>query len=123
MVTELAKIGPRRSLGVSRLSLSVAKRGEGMTVRVKHIPTRTCVACGRSAAKRDLVRVVRTPEGDVLVDTAGKLSGRGAYLCSDPACLRQGVEKGRLARALKATLSPSQREALLDALAVPEVLA
>ncbi len=94
-----------------------------MTAKVKHIPTRTCVACGRAAAKRDLVRVVRTPEGDVLVDTAGKLSGRGAYLCSDPACLRSGVEKGRLARALKATLSPSQREALVDALAAQEALA
>lgn len=94
-----------------------------MTAKVKHIPTRTCVACGRAAAKRDLVRVVRTPEGDVLVDTAGKLSGRGAYLCSDPACLRGGVEKGRLARALKATLSLSQREALLDALAAQEALA
>ncbi len=94
-----------------------------MAAKVKHVPTRTCVACGRSAAKRDLVRVVRTPEGDVLVDAAGKLSGRGAYLCSDPACLRHGVEKGRLARALKATLSTTQREALLDALAAPEVLA
>lgn len=94
-----------------------------MTAKVKHIPTRTCVACGRAAAKRDLVRVVRTPEGDVLVDTAGKLSGRGAYLCSDPACLRSGVEKGRLARALKATLSLRQREALVDALAAQEALA
>ena len=122
MVTELAKIGPRRALGVSRLSLSAAKHGEGMTVRAKHIPTRTCVACGRAAAKRDLVRVVRTPEGDVLVDAAGKLSGRGAYLCSDPACLRQGVEKGRLARSLKTTLSPSQRDGLIATLAAPEAL-
>lgn len=94
-----------------------------MAVRVKHIPTRTCVACGRSAAKRDLIRVVRTPEGDVVVDAAGKLSGRGAYLCSDPACLRRGVEKGRLARALKTTLSSGQRDALIAALAAPEALA
>ena len=93
-----------------------------MTAKVKHIPTRTCVACGRAAAKRDLVRVVRTPEGDVLVDTAGKLSGRGAYLCSDPACLRLGVEKGRLARALKTTLSSGQRDALIAALAAPEAI-
>ncbi len=94
-----------------------------MAVRVKHIPTRTCVACGRAASKRDLVRVVRTPEGDVLVDTAGKLSGRGAYLCHEPACLRLGVEKGRLSRALKTTFSSTQRDALIATLAAPEVLA
>ena len=93
-----------------------------MSMRVKHIPTRTCVACGRAAAKRDLIRVVRTPQGDVLVDTAGKLSGRGAYLCSEPACLRVGIEKGRLARALKATLSSTQRDALIATLAAPEAI-
>ena len=93
-----------------------------MATNMKHIPTRTCVACGRAAGKRDLVRVVRTPGGDVVVDSGGKLSGRGAYVCPEPACQRLSVEKGRLARALKTTLSSSQCDALTAALGAPEAL-
>ena len=93
-----------------------------MTTKVKHIPTRTCVVCGRATGKRDLVRVVRTPAGDVVLDSGGKLSGRGAYVCPEPACQRLSVEKGRLARALKTTFSPSQRDALTAALGASEAL-
>jgi len=70
-------------------------------VKRKRVPMRTCVGCRRTAPKRELLRVVRTPDGEVEVDLTGKKSGRGAYLCGDPACLEATRKKGILARALK----------------------
>jgi hypothetical protein len=80
----------------------------------RHIPQRTCVACRRTTAKRELVRVVRTAEGGVEVDPTGKRSGRGAYLCPTPGCWRLAVQKGRLDRALKTSVSARDKEALLQ---------
>jgi hypothetical protein len=72
------------------------------------------VACRRTTAKRELVRVVRTAEGGVEIDPTGKRSGRGAYLCPTPDCWRLAVQKGRLDRALKTSLSARDKEALLQ---------
>ena len=82
--------------------------------RPRHIPQRTCVACRCTTAKRELVRVVRTAEGGVEVDPTGKRSGRGAYLCPTPDCWRLAVQKGRLERALKTSVSARDKEALLQ---------
>jgi predicted RNA-binding protein YlxR (DUF448 family) len=82
--------------------------------RPRHIPQRTCVACRRTTAKRELVRIVRTPEGGVEVDPTGKRSGRGAYLCAAPDCWRLAVQKNRLDRALKTTVSARDKEAILQ---------
>ena len=82
--------------------------------RPRHVPQRTCVACRRTSAKRELVRIVRTPEGSVEVDPTGKRSGRGAYLCPTPDCWRLAVQKGRLDRALKTSVSARDKEALLQ---------
>lgn len=79
-----------------------------------HVPQRTCVACRRTTTKRELVRIVRTPEGTVEVDPTGKRSGRGAYLCPTPDCWRLALQKGRLDRALKTSVSASDKEALLQ---------
>lgn len=78
--------------------------------RVKHVPQRTCVGCRTVLAKRQLVRVVRTPDG-VQVDPTGKLAGRGAYLHDRRSCWDTGL-KGGLAHALKAELKPAERERL-----------
>jgi len=77
----------------------------------KHVPQRTCVGCRQIFAKRQLIRLVRTPEG-VRVDPTGKLSGRGAYLHDKRSCWEQGL-KGALARALKIELSPEDRKNIL----------
>jgi predicted RNA-binding protein YlxR (DUF448 family) len=70
--------------------------------RPRHIPQRTCVACRQTSAKRQLVRIVRTADGGVVIDPTGKLSGRGAYLCDSPACWRAALSsRGALVRALK----------------------
>jgi predicted RNA-binding protein YlxR (DUF448 family) len=59
------------------------------------------VACRQTNAKRQLVRIVRTPEGGVTIDPSGKRSGRGAYLCDSPECWQAGLNRGVLPRALK----------------------
>lgn len=78
--------------------------------RVKHVPQRTCVGCRTILAKRELIRLVRTPHG-VLVDPTGKLAGRGAYLHNKRSCWESGL-KGALAHALKTTLTMEDRERL-----------
>ncbi len=75
---------------------------------------RLCLGCGQQREKRELMRVVRTPEGGVQVDQTGKLSGRGAYICPDPECLRLAVKNQRLSRALEIEL-PSEIVAALSA--------
>jgi hypothetical protein len=81
--------------------------------QAKHLPQRTCIGCRTTSAKREFVRVVRTPEGVVEVDPTGKRSGRGAYLCARSACWEEALKKDRLARALRTTISPREREELL----------
>jgi predicted RNA-binding protein YlxR (DUF448 family) len=78
--------------------------------RVKHVPQRTCVGCREVKTKRELIRVVRTPDG-VMVDPSGKLSGRGAYLHRLASCWERGL-KGALARALKIELTEADQERL-----------
>jgi predicted RNA-binding protein YlxR (DUF448 family) len=73
--------------------------------KVRKIPQRMCVGCREMKNKRDLLRVVRTPEGNIEVDTTGKKSGRGAYLCPDPECLSQAVKGKRLQKALEHEIS------------------
>ena len=72
--------------------------------RRRHVPQRTCVACRAARHNRELVRVVRTPEGTVLVDESGKRSGRGAYLCRQQVCWESALSQRKLDRALKVTV-------------------
>ena len=68
----------------------------------KHIPQRTCIACRTVRTKRELVRIVRTPENRVEADPTGKKSGRGAYLCRQRECWDAALaSRGRLEQALK----------------------
>jgi uncharacterized protein len=69
--------------------------------RPRHIPERMCIACRETNAKRQLVRLVRAPDGSVTIDASGKKSGRGAYLCNRAACWEAGLKRGVLPRALK----------------------
>jgi len=80
--------------------------------RVRHVPQRTCVACRTERSKRELVRIVRTADGSIKVDQTGKMSGRGAYLCVDPACWRKVVSGHALDGALKTTVTEQDRELL-----------
>ena len=67
----------------------------------KKIPQRQCMGCRERKAKRDLIRVVRTPEGAVTLDFGGKMNGRGAYLCPNPECLKKAIRSKALDRSLE----------------------
>ena len=62
---------------------------------------RRCVGCGEMKDKKELIRIVRTQEGEILTDPTGKMNGRGAYVCRDPECLMTAVRKKGLERSLK----------------------
>lgn len=78
--------------------------------RPRHVPQRTCIGCRSVLSKRELIRLVRRPDG-IEIDPTGKLSGRGAYLHNKRSCWEKGL-KGSLAQALKVTLTPADREKL-----------
>lgn len=84
--------------------------------KFRKTPQRTCVGCGRVTDKRSLVRIVRTPEGDVAIDPTGKRSGRGAYVCAARECLQQAVRSGKLSRALEAPVPEDVVTALANRL-------
>ena len=72
-----------------------------MEAKKKKIPQRRCVGCGETKDKKELVRVVRTPEGEVCLDLTGKKSGRGAYVCHSAACLRKARKSKRIEQNLE----------------------
>lgn len=83
-------------------------------MRRKHVPQRTCVGCRKIRLKREMVRVVRTPDQGVKIDESGKASGRGAYLCREKKCWEKALSEKRLEYALKTGLSREEWEALLE---------
>ena len=83
-------------------------------ISVKHIPQRTCVACGKVRPKRELIRLVRIADGRVEVDTSGRKAGRGAYLCQSQECWKTGLKGNRLERTLRTSLTQDNREQLIS---------
>lgn len=81
---------------------------------VRHTSQRTCIGCRQVLNKRELIRVVRTPPGNIEVDDTGKKAGRGAYLHPARGCWEQALKDKQLERALKGRLDPESRERLLD---------
>ncbi|PJF41534.1 MAG: YlxR family protein [Chloroflexi bacterium] len=82
--------------------------GSKQAARQKHVPMRTCVVCREKKAKRDLIRIVRTDEG-IVVDSSGKLAGRGAYLCGRKSCWERAVKTNVLNKALQTALTDEDR--------------
>ena len=69
-------------------------------LKQKKTPQRMCIGCQQMKSKRELIRVVRTVDYELLIDESGKKSGRGAYLCPDVSCLKTAIKAKRLQRAL-----------------------
>jgi predicted RNA-binding protein YlxR (DUF448 family) len=83
------------------------------SVRLRHVPQRTCFVCREKRDKRQLIRLVRTPEETVLVDPTGKQNGRGAYLCDQLTCWDKVLANGRLLnQALKTNISADDLAAI-----------
>ena len=78
----------------------------------KKIPMRQCLGCREMKPKRELIRVVRSPEGEISLDFRGKKPGRGAYVCPDPGCLKRVRKSKALERAFSAQLPAEVYDAL-----------
>lgn len=80
----------------------------------RHVPMRTCIACRQARPKRSLIRIVSSPGQEVEIDSTGKMAGRGAYLCLDPACWDTALSSSNvLPRALRTTISIEDRAVLM----------
>ena len=72
----------------------------------KKIPMRQCLGCREAKPKKELIRVVRSPKGQISLDFKGKASGRGAYICHDPQCLKKAIKSKALERAFSTQIPP-----------------
>ncbi len=81
--------------------MSETKQGQ----RPRKIPMRQCLGCNEHKPKRELIRVVRSPEGEISLDLMGKKPGRGAYICHSVTCLKKVRKSGRLARSLECEIT------------------
>ncbi len=79
-------------------------------------PQRSCVGCRQIKNKRDLIRIVRTPDGQFHVDPSGKANGRGAYVCPLESCIRTAFQKGSLSKSLKVPVPEDLMETILKEL-------
>ena len=80
--------------------------------KVKKLPQRQCVGCRERKEKRELIRVVRSPEGGISLDFKGKKPGRGAYLCPDLECLKRARKSRALERALEISIPAEVYDAM-----------
>lgn len=81
-------------------------------MKTRKTPMRVCAGCQEQKSKKEMIRVVRTPEGAVEIDKTGKKSGRGVYLCPNSGCLEKAYKEHRLERSLKTKVSSEIYEQL-----------
>lgn len=80
----------------------------------RKVPQRMCVGCREMKNKKELIRVVRNPEGELSLDTTGKKPGRGAYICPDLACFNQAIKGKRIQKALEEELSEDIQKSIRE---------
>lgn len=80
------------------------KKSSPQPVKVRKVPLRQCLGCNEHKTKAELLRVVRTPEGEILLDFTGRKSGRGAYICRDVKCLKRVRKSRRLEKSLNCAI-------------------
>ena len=78
----------------------------------KKSPLRQCVGCGEMKGKKEMLRVLKTPEGEICLDTTGKKNGRGAYICRQKECLQKARKNKGLERSFKMSISPESYDML-----------
>ena len=83
----------------------------------KRVPLRKCIGCGEMKPKKELLRIVRSPDGQVGFDPCGRLPGRGAYLCRNVECLRAAQKRHSLERSFSCKIEPEVYEVMANALA------
>ena len=88
-----------------------------MPPKVRKIPMRQCMGCNEHKPKAELIRIVRSPEGEISLDATGKKSGRGAYLCKSAECLKRARKSRRIEASLEVTIGDEIYAALEEELA------
>ena len=78
----------------------------------KKVPMRQCVGCGEMKSKKKLLRVIKTPEEDIVLDATGRKNGRGAYICASMECLNTAMKRKGLERSLKVSIPTEVYESL-----------
>ena len=86
----------------------------------KKVPMRQCISCRGMRTKKELLRIVKTPEGDVLYDDRGKVSGRGAYICRNAECYRLARKAKRFERAFSVKISEELYNAMEEEITAGE---
>lgn len=81
-------------------------------MNTKKIPLRKCTGCGEMKNKKDMVRVIKTPEDEIILDKTGKKNGRGAYICNSLECLKKASKSKGLERSLKTAIPKEVYEQL-----------
>lgn len=89
-------------------------------MKERKTPMRMCVGCREMQPKKTLIRVVRSPEGEISMDPTGRKPGRGAYVCRNKQCLQKALKQKQLERAFSCTLGEETHQALMDALSLLE---
>ena len=90
------------------------------TGQEKKIPTRRCLGCGEHFPKKSLIRVLRTPDGECVLDMTGKMSGRGAYVCKSLSCFKKARKARRFEASLECSVSDEVYARMEEELAVGE---
>ena len=79
----------------------------------KKLPLRMCTGCGEMESKKEMIRVLKTPEDEIVIDTTGKKNGRGAYICNNVSCFQKAVKTRGLERSLKVSI-PAELVEILE---------
>lgn len=91
-----------------------------MQQKQKKIPMRTCIGCGETKPKKELVRVVREPDGSLCIDLTGKKNGRGAYICHDTECMQKARKGRRLEKSFSMQIPDEVYDELMRGIAADE---
>lgn len=78
----------------------------------KKIPMRQCIGCGEMKSKKELIRIIKTPEGEIVLDKTGRANGRGAYICNDVECFKKARKNKGLERSFKQSINAEIYDAL-----------
>lgn len=83
-------------------------------MKKKKIPLRKCLGCEENKSKKELIRIVKTPENEILIDLTGKVNGRGAYICNNKECFKKAVKANRISRSLESEITQEKLQELED---------
>lgn len=81
-------------------------------MNTRKIPLRQCIACGEMKSKKEMIRIIKSPEDEIVIDVTGKKNGRGAYLCCTQSCFSKAVKSKALERSLKISIPKEVYETL-----------